>query len=117
MLVATEMEGLKNSANIGGDMSAIDFKAVIPKFDSILERGLCSGVGKRDGQMCIEAAICAAMDLPHGDNPSCVNPAVRSYKIALNDANWSTAEARANGLRAIGIAQIGSAWIVNGKEF
>ena len=95
----------------------IDFKTVIPKFDAILERGLCSGVGKRDGQMCIEAAICAALDLPHSDKPSCVASAVRSYKIALNDQRWSSPQARAKGLRDIGIAQIGSKGVVDDKEF
>lgn len=93
-----------------------DFPTLIPKFDAILSRGLCSGVGDRNGQMCIEAAICAVLDLPHGDNPSCVSTAVRNYKIALNDSNWSSPAARADGLRALGIAQIGSISI-NDAEF
>jgi hypothetical protein len=95
----------------------LDFEAIIPKFDAILARGLCSGVGDRDGQMCIEAAICAALDLPHGDNPSCVEPAIRSYKIALNDKQWTSPKARANGMRNLGIAQIGSMGVVDGREF
>ncbi|CAM6053486.1 unnamed protein product [Sphagnum tenellum] len=74
-------------------------------------------VGTPDGQMCIEAAICAALDLPHGDAPTCVASAVRSYKIALNDSNWSSSEARAKGLRSIGIAQVGSAGVVDNDEF
>jgi hypothetical protein len=89
-------------------MSAIDFDAVIPKFDAILSRGLCKGVGQQDGQMCIEAAICAALDLPHGDDPQCVHSAIRSFKIRLNDAKWSSAEARAAGLRRLGILQMGT---------
>lgn len=36
----------------------INFPEVIEKFDTILERGLCSGIGDRNGQMCIEAAGC-----------------------------------------------------------
>src|SRR3990167_2676755 len=95
----------------------LNFETIIPKFDAILSRGLCSGVGDRDGQMCIEAAICAALDLPHGDNPSCVEPAIRSYKIALNDKQWTSPEARAKGLRNLGIAQIGSNGVVDGHEF
>src|SRR3990167_4202559 len=95
----------------------LNFETIIPKFDAILSRGLCSGVGNRDGQMCIEAAICAALDLPHGDNPSCVEPNIRAYKIALNDKSWSCPEARAKGLRDLGIAQIGSRGVVNGREF
>ncbi|CAM6053525.1 unnamed protein product [Sphagnum tenellum] len=95
----------------------INPKDFIPKFDAFLSRGLCSGVGHRDGQMCIEAAICAALDLPHGDAPTCVAHAVRAYKIRLNDCYWSSPEARAKGLRSIGIAQVGSAGVVDDKEF
>ncbi len=94
-----------------------NFSNLIPKFDDILSRGLCVGVGDRDGQMCIEAAICAAMDLPHGDEPDCVAKSVRSYKITLNDSSWSSAAARARGLRNLGIAQIGSRGVVDDQEF
>jgi hypothetical protein len=97
--------------------TSYDFKTIVPKFDAILSRGLCSGVGKREGQMCIEAAICAVLDLPHGDDPKCVTPAIRSYKIALNDKRWSSTQARAEGLRDLGIAQIGSRGVVDGVEF
>ena len=90
----------------------------VAKFDAILSRGLGTGVGKRDGQMCIEAAICAVLDLPHGDDPVCVTPAVRNYKIRLNDSHrWVSAASRADGLRALGLAQIGSAGVVDGNEF
>jgi hypothetical protein len=94
-----------------------DFKTIIPKFDAILARGLCRGVGNRNGQMCVEAAICAVLDLPHGDDPECVEPAIRSYKIRLNDSGWSSAHARAEGLRDLGIAQIGSRGVVDGRVF
>ena len=90
---------------------------VIDKFDSVLTRGLCRGVGNRNGQMCIEAALCYALDLPHGDDPECVTDSVREYKITLNDAKWSSPEARAKGLRSLGIAQLGSKGIVNSQEF
>ncbi len=95
----------------------IDFKKIVPKFDEILTRGLCKGVGERDGQMCIEAAICAAMDLPHGDDPVCVADSVRAYKIGLNDSEWSSPAARAAGLRDLGIAQIGSKGVVDDVAF
>jgi hypothetical protein len=95
----------------------IDFSSIIPKFDAILERGLCAGIGTPDGQVCIEAAICMAMGLPFGDDPTCVDPAVRVFKIALNDAAWSSPRARAKGLRDLGIAQIGSRDSVDGAEF
>jgi hypothetical protein len=68
--------------------------------------------------MCIEAAIACAMDLPFNDEPTCVEPAVRAFKIALNDSSrWSSPEVRAKALRNIGIAQIGSAVVVDGNEF
>lgn len=94
-----------------------NFQEIIPKFDAILERGLCKGVGKPDDQMCIEAAICTALGLPFGDNPICVARTVRSYKIAINDKIWSSPQARAKALRDIGIAQIGSKDTVNDEEF
>jgi uncharacterized membrane protein len=37
-----------------------------------------------------------------------VAPAVRAFKIRLNDSNWSSNEARARGLRSLAIAQLGS---------
>lgn len=95
----------------------IDFPAAIAKFDTILARGLCSGVGTADGQMCIEAAITVALGLPFNDEPECVATAVRRYKIALNDKQWSSPAARAAGLRDLGIAQIGSKGIVDDKAF
>ena len=98
-------------------MDAIDFPKTIVKFDEILERGLSKGLGQRDGQMCIEAAICAALDLPHGDNPTCVAVAIRKFKIKLNDSAWSSPTARATGLRDLGIAQIGSLGIVDDQAF
>ena len=48
---------------------SIDFKTILPKYHSILDRGLSSGVGDPNGQMCIEAAACAALDLPHATPP------------------------------------------------
>lgn len=98
-------------------MNAINFEAVIPRFDEALSRGLSHGIGKRDGQMCIEAAVCYALDLPHGDDPQCVSEAVRTFKIKLNDSRWSSVEARASGLRDLGIAQLGSKGVVNDKMF
>ena len=89
----------------------------VARFDAILARGLSKGVGKRDGQMCIEAAICTVLGLPHGDDPDCVPESVRSFKVALNDANWSSPEARAAGLRDLGLAQLGSKGVVSDESF
>jgi hypothetical protein len=89
----------------------------VKKYDAILSRGLCKGIGKRGSQVCIEAAICEALGLPHNDDPVCVSKAVRNYKIAINDANWSSPEARAKGLRDIGLAQLGSLGVVDDVAF
>ncbi len=79
------------------------------KVKETVSHGLCSGLGKpKLGQMCIEAAVNYACGLPHGDNPSCVGSAVRSFKIKLNDSKWSSNEARAKGMLKIAIAQLGS---------
>ena len=83
-----------------------------------VDAGLVKGVGKPiPGQMCVEAAVCYAMGLPHGDDPACVAPMLRSFKIRLNDANWSSNEARAVGLRRLSIIQLGSAGFLDEAEF
>ena len=74
-----------------------------------VDAGLVCGLGKREpGKMCVEAAVCYALGLPHSDDPGCVGAAVRAFKIRLNDSFWSSGEARARGLRKLAIAQIGS---------
>jgi len=91
-------------------MSAIRVeKSHYEKFVDLLGHGLVSGIGIQEpGKMCIEAAWCCALGLPHGDDPGCVGAAVRAYKICLNDARWSSNAARAKGMLRLGIAQIGS---------
>jgi hypothetical protein len=75
----------------------------------IVDCGLTSGRGVPEpGKMCVEAAVCFALGEPHGDRPTCVGDAVRAFKIALNDAAWSSGAARARGMREIAIAQLGS---------
>jgi|SRR5579859_1583657 len=79
------------------------------KILDLLKHGLVRGLGNPEpGKMCVEAAVCYAMGLPHSDNPPCVAAAVRSFKITLNDSNWSSDTARAVGLQRIAIAQLGS---------
>lgn len=83
-----------------------------------VDAGLCSGLGKPEpGFMCVEAAVCYAMGLPHGDDPSCVAPALRKFKIGLNGAAWSSKSSRAKGMRRLALAQLGSAGILNEIEF
>jgi hypothetical protein len=67
--------------------------------------------------MCIEAAITQALGLEFNDEPECVEPVIRTYKIQLNDKYWPTTKDRAEGLRDLGIAQIGSRGIVDGRVF
>lgn len=84
-------------------------REVARKVVEVVDQGLCSGVGKPvPGQMCVEAAVCYAQGLPHGDSPSCVGEAVRRFKISLNDKGWSSNAARAKGLRRVAVAQLGS---------
>lgn len=84
----------------------------------VIDVGLVAGLGNPvPGQMCVEAAICYSLGLSHSDDPGCVSDAVRSFKIRLNDAHWSSPAARAKGLRALAIAQLGSRGVVNNGEF
>jgi hypothetical protein len=79
------------------------------KVKEVVSHGLCSGLGKPEpGKMCVEAAVNYACGFEHGDEPSCVGAAVRRYKIQLNDANWSNDQARAEGMKRIAVAQLGS---------
>jgi hypothetical protein len=91
---------------------------VARKVLDVVDAGLVSGVGNpKPGQMCVEAAVCYALGLPHGDDPQCVSRALRSLKIRLNDAGWSSKEARAKGLRRLAVAQLGSREHLDDKEF
>jgi hypothetical protein len=82
---------------------------VAKKVLKTVDKGLSKGLGNPvPGGMCVEAAVCYAMGMPHGDEPVCVGSAFRSYKICINDANWSSPEARAKGMRRVAIAQLGS---------
>jgi hypothetical protein len=93
-------------------------REVAEKVVSVVNAGLVGGLGRPEpGQMCVEAAVCYAMGLPHGDNPTCVSPALRRLKIGLNDRAWSSPQARAKGLRRLAVAQLGSAGVLDDREF
>ena len=81
--------------------------------------GLSEGLGKPiPGHMCVEAAVCYALGLPHSDDPGCVESSVRSLKIALNDiSQWSSNHARAKGMLRLAVAQLGSLGVVDGMIF
>src|SRR3990167_3433678 len=101
------------------EMTEIEItKAVARKVLSVVDKGLSKGLGNpKPGEMCVEAAVCYALGLPRGDDPSCVAPALRAVKIRLNDSNWSSKQARAKGLRRLAVAQLGSASHLDEKEF
>ena len=84
----------------------------------VVDAGLVPGMGAPEpGKMCVEAAVCFAMGLPHSDEPTCVAPVLRRLKIRLNDLRWSSNQARSKGLRRLAIAQLGSAGALYEKEF
>ena len=84
----------------------------------VVDAGLTNGLGEPvPGRMCVEAAVCYALGLPHGDDPGCVAQSLRSLKIRMNDSKWSSETARATGLRRLAVAQLGSAGALNEREF
>ena len=93
-------------------------REVAEKVLKVVDAGLVSGMGKPvPGQMCVEAAVCYALGLPHSDDPKCVAPILRSLKIRLNDSSWSSDKARASGLRRLALIQLGSKDNLDDKEF
>jgi hypothetical protein len=93
-------------------------ETVARKVLSVVDAGLSRGLGSPEpGNMCVEAAVRFALGLPHGDDPQCVSPALRSLKIALNDSSWSSKYTRAAGMRRLAVAQLGSKDILDDKEF
>ncbi len=84
-------------------------KTLVKNLLKVVDAGLVKGKGNpTPGHMCVEAAVCYALGLPHGDDPKCVGKAVRAYKIRLNDSNWGSDAKRAAGMRRLAVAQLGS---------
>ena len=93
-------------------------REVAAKVLSIVDAGLSEGLGNpKPGEMCVEAAVCYALGLPHGDDPGCVALVLRQLKIALNDKRWSSNAARAKGLRRLSIIQLGTRDELDDKAF
>lgn len=83
-----------------------------------IDAGLVRGLGEPvPSKMCVEAAVCYGLGLPHADDPGCVTPSLRILKTRLNDAGWSSPMARARGLRRLGLAQLGSKGVLDEDEF
>lgn len=74
------------------------------------KKGIAFGLsdGPVPGELCIQAAICAAMGEKHGDEPTCVEQPDNRISIAVNDLNWGTNRTRAKYLLPIGLAQLGT---------
>jgi hypothetical protein len=85
----------------------------------VVDQGLTNGMGEPvPGHMCVEAAVAFAFDEEFSDTPTCVDPTLRDWKIELNDlAGWPSNKARANGLRRVAIAQLGSVNKFNMNKF
>lgn len=85
-------------------------KKTVTNLLAVVDKGLTAGVGRPiPGKMCVEAAICYALGEPHNDHPKCVQDAVIGTKIMLNDhQGWGSNKARAEGLRRLAIAQLGT---------
>jgi hypothetical protein len=99
-------------------MTRIITREIAAKVLEIVDAGLVSGVGQPiPGQMCVEAAVCFALGLPHGDEPDCVSPALRKLKITLNDAAWSSDAARAKGMRKLAVLQLGTKDVLDDVQF
>lgn len=81
----------------------------------VLKKGITHGLGNAiPGQMCVEAAVSYAMGYDHSDRPQCVSDYIADFKISLNDRSWSSNFVRANGLRRVAVAQLGSNVIDDG---
>ena len=91
---------------------------IVQKLLAVVDAGLVRGLGDPiPGQMCVEAAVCYALGLPHSDDPFCVSPALRHLKIYLNDSYWSSPQARTKGMRRLAVAQLGTKDALNDKVF
>jgi len=82
---------------------------LVDKINCIFDKGIIYGLGNpKPGEMCVEQAVCYALGEEVTDKPSCVGKQVRDFVIYLNDSNWSSKSARAEGMRELAIAQLGS---------
>lgn len=93
-------------------------QAIAENVLALIDHGLVAGLGHpTPGQMGVEAIICYALKLPHGADAGGVEPCLRQLVGSLNDCDWSSPQARARGLRRLGVAQLGSAGFLDTKTF
>ena len=82
------------------------------KILDVVDKGLTKEFRtQKPGRMCIEAAVCYAMNHEYPHEPLCVGRTVRKFIIMLNKSRWSSDTKRAKGLRKLAIAQLGSSAI------
>jgi len=83
---------------------------LVNKINSLLDKGITFGFNPdpKPGNMCVEQVISYALGEGFSDKPSCVGEEVRDFVTCLNDRNWSSASARAEGMKELSIAQLGS---------
>lgn len=76
------------------------------------------GVEGRRGWVCVEQAVSMAIEGVNEAYPKCVHHSIAGMKQYLNDASgWPSNKARAIGLRDVAIAQLGSAYRLDGAVF
>jgi hypothetical protein len=63
---------------------------------------------RKDG-MCAEEAVAALAGLGHTDSPACASRVIAACMRRINDAGWSSDEARTAGLKRWLVPQIGTA--------
>jgi len=82
------------------------------RYDDLVSRGMPSGLGDTE-HACIMACLnlaCGGKLTDAAESP-CVLPAAARFAICLNDANWSSPAARADGLYDLGLALLGTSAI------
>lgn len=82
-------------------MDRIPFNLAL--YDTLLARGLTTGMGNSDTRVCVEHAVALACGYGPTDSPRCVAAADRDFAIWLNDAQWADPGERAAALRDLGI--------------
>jgi len=91
---------------------------LVNKIHCLLDKGVTSdfSLDPKPGNMCLEQVVSYALGEKINDSPSCVGEKVRKFVISLNDQDWSSASARAEGMRELSIAQLGSTFL-DQKDF
>jgi len=83
---------------------------LVNKIHCLLDKGVTPGFSKdpKPGNMCLEQAVSYALEEEITGHPSCVGEEVRAFVTCLNDVRWSSPSARAEGMRDLAIAHLGS---------